>query len=140
MSVTIEFKLKFMKAYNCEPRRRIRRSSSTIKTGLLALSGLGELSFCGWSSDDGIRNDDRLEAWPPPPPEFCWFETTCEACAKIPGAKTSYAEALQINKRYSFKLAAELSSCLYLRGMHGIPRPKSVCEPPPGPAALISSS
>lgn len=47
----------------------------------------------------GARNDERLEGLPPPGE----FDAAAEAAAdaKIDGANTSYAEALQTNNHYS---------------------------------------
>lgn len=79
-------------AYNCEPRRRIRRSSST-KSAASIFSGLGEPSlYAVESAGVGTRNDERLEGLPPPPPPPpAGFAAAAEAAAdaNIDGAKTS---------------------------------------------------
>lgn len=70
----------------------MRRSSSTVSTGLLILSGLGELSFCGESSGGGTRNDGRREParFDSDSLRFGVEIVVCDAAAaSTPGAKTS---------------------------------------------------
>lgn len=83
-------------AYNCEPRRRIRRSSST-KSAASIFSGLGVVLslYAVDSVAPGARNDERLEGLPPPGGLDAAAEAAADA--SIDGANTSYAEALQIN-------------------------------------------
>lgn len=88
--------------YNCEPRRRIRRSSSA-KSAVSIFSGLGELSLYAVVSDGaGTRNDDRLEGLPPIV-GFADAAAEAAADANIDGAKTSYAEALQKTNQMEYR-------------------------------------
>lgn len=47
--------------YNWEPRRRMRRSSSTVSTGLPLSGEPGDSSFCMSSEGCGTRNEGRRE-------------------------------------------------------------------------------
>lgn len=70
--------------YNCEPRLRIRRSSSTNNAESF-FSGLGEFSLYIFGSWAVARNDDRRDAG---------FALMPAAELNTDGANTSYADAL----------------------------------------------
>lgn len=75
--------------YSCEPRRRMRRSSST-NNAVSLFSGLGELfSLCAVGSGAGPRTDDLLDAGFALP-----AAAEAAADASTDGANTSYADAL----------------------------------------------
>lgn len=90
---------RFWTTYNCEPRRRIRRSSSTVRTGL-PLSGLGLSSFCISSDGCGTRYDGLRDpgkaicgAIVPSPGERCNCTAWLAACKQLL-LNTSYADFL----------------------------------------------
>lgn len=97
--IELRHKKQKTKTYNCDPRRRIRRSSST-KSAASIFSGLGEPSlYAVVSAGVGTRNDERLDGLPPPPtPGEFDAAAAAAADANIDGAKTSYAEALQMQQ------------------------------------------